>query len=122
MRRKLSLTRHSSFEDAMIAGEQFATEFDMGEVPATSLIEVMEQKLGILVLMMDAREGISGAACRLPELDTVLIARYEIEGRRHFGLAHELFHILTWDAMPPAHSEQAQETAARHCTCGTVVD
>src|SRR5207245_8975644 len=25
-------------------------------------------------------------------------------------LAHELFHILTWDAMPPEHSEEARET------------
>ena len=66
--------------------------------------------MGILVLMIDACEGISGAACRLPELDTVLIARREIEGRRHFDLAHELFHVLTWNAMPPEYSEEARET------------
>ena len=40
----------------------------------------------------------------------VLINRHEVEGRRHFDLAHELFHILTWDAMPPEHSEEARET------------
>ena len=60
--------------------------------------------------MVDAHDGISGAACRLPELDTVLISRCEVAGRRHFDLAHELFHILTWDAMPPEHSEKAMET------------
>ena len=38
-----------------------------------------------------------------------LIARHEVEGRRHFDLAHELFHILTWDAMPPQRSEEARE-------------
>ena len=110
MRQKLSLTRHSRFEDAMRAGERFVTEFALGEVPATNLAEAMERDLGILVLMVDACEGISGAACRLPELDAVLIARREVEGRRHFDLAHELFHILTWDAMPPEHSEEARET------------
>ena len=26
-----------------------------------------------------------------------------------FDLAHELFHILTWDAMPPEHFEEAME-------------
>src|SRR5690606_34934542 len=46
----------------------------------------------------------------LPELDAVLINRHEPAGRRHFDLAHELFHILTWDAMPPEHSEEARET------------
>ena len=110
MRRALSLTRHARFEDAMAAGERFVTEFDLGEVPAVRLMEVMERELGILVLMIDADHGISGAACRLPELDAVLIARHEVDGRRHFDLAHELFHILTWDAMPPEHSEDAMET------------
>ncbi len=110
MRRALGLTRRSRFEDAMSAGERFVTEFDLGEVPAVRLVEVMERELGILVLMMDAERGISGAACRLPELDAVLIARREVVGRRHFDLAHELFHILTWDAMPPEHSEEAMET------------
>lgn len=110
MRRALGLTRNSRFEDAMVAGERFATEFDLGEAPATGLIEVMERELGILVLMVDAQQGISGAACRLPELDTVIIQRREVEGRRNFGLAHELFHILTWDAMPPERSEEVWET------------
>ena len=110
MRRALGLTRQSRFEDAMLAGERFVEEFDLGEPPATRLIEVMEQDLGMLVLMVDACEGVSGAACRLPELDTVLIARREVEGRRYFDVAHELFHILTWDAMPPAHCEEVRET------------
>ena len=110
MRRALGLTRHSRFEDAMLAGERFVAEFGLGEVPAIGLVEVMERELGILVLMVDAHDGISGAACRLPELDAVLIARREVAGRRHFDLARELFHILTWDAMPPEHSEEVMET------------
>ena len=77
---------------------------------ATRLSQSMERQLGILVLMVDAERDISGAACRLPEMDAVLIACREVAGRRHFDLAHELFHILTWDAMPPEHSEAARET------------
>jgi XRE family transcriptional regulator, fatty acid utilization regulator len=110
LRRNLGLTRHSRFEDVMAAGERFAAEFQLGEVPARRLAEVMERELGILVLMVDAFEGISGAACRLPDLDIVLINRREVAGRRHFDLAHELFHILTWDVMPPEHAEEARET------------
>ena len=93
----------------MRAGERFVAEFGLGDVPAVRLGDVMERELGILVLMVDAHRGISGAACRLPELDTVLIARHEVEGRRHFDLAHELFHLLTWVAMPPEHLEEARE-------------
>ena len=111
MRRALGgLTRRSSFEDAIEAGERFAAYFGLDEAPATRLPGIMERELGILVLMVDTNDGISGAACRLPELDTVLVARHEVAGRRHFGLAHELFHILTWDAMPPEHVREARET------------
>ena len=110
MRPSLGLTRQSRYEGAIEAGERFAEEFRLGDVPAERLGKAMEEALGILVLMVDAEEGISGAACRLPELDAVLIARREIEGRRHFDLAHELFHVLTWEAMPPKHVEEAAET------------
>ena len=101
----LGLTRHSSADDAIRAGERFAAEFDLGDVPAARLADVMQRELGILVLVVEAEDGISGAACRLAELDAVLVARDELPGRRHFDLAHELFHLLTWDAMPPAWSE-----------------
>ena len=110
LRRALGLHKGSRFEDAMEAGERFVAEFNLGDIPAARLAEVMERELGILVLHVDAFDGISGAACRLPELDVVLINRHEVVGRRHFDLAHELFHILTWDAMPPEHSEEARET------------
>ena len=111
LRHALKLTPRSSFEEAMAAGERFAKDFELGAVPAEKLPEAMEQKLGILVLMADAIDGVSGAACRLPDLDVVLINRHEIAGRRNFDLAHELFHILTWDAMPPEHLEEATETS-----------
>lgn len=103
----LRLSRRPDAEEAAAAGERFAAEFALGGVPAGSLAQTMERDLGMLVLMVDAEPGVSGAACRLPELDAVLVARAELRGRRHFDLAHELFHLLTWDAMPPAPSEVA---------------
>ena len=109
LRRALGLTRKSRLDEAANAGERFAREFELGDVPARRLAAAMEEQLGILVLMVNAYQGIFGAACRLPELDIVLIARNEVEGRRNFELAHELFHILTWDAMPPEHVEDAHD-------------
>ena len=110
MRQSLNVNKHSKLIDAVDAGEKFAAKFQLGAVPARRLASIMEEQFGILVLMVDAYRGISGAACRLPELDIVLIARGEVAGRRHFDLAHELFHILTWDSMPPDHIENAAET------------
>jgi len=80
LRRSLGITRHQRFEDAMEAGERFVTEFELGDVPAKRLVEVMERELGILVLMVDAFQGISArpAACR--KLDVVLINRTRSRG------------------------------------------
>jgi Zn-dependent peptidase ImmA (M78 family)/DNA-binding XRE family transcriptional regulator len=105
LRPQLPLDRTSSFDDAMAAGERFAAEYELGDVPSARLSGVVEERLGILVLMVDARDGISGAACALPDLGAVLINRNEVKGRRHFDLGHELFHLMTWDRMPPERSE-----------------
>ncbi len=107
MRPALGLTKTARLEDAADAGERFTSELELGDVPACGLAAAIEERLSVLVLLVDAYQGISGAACRLPELDAVLIARDEVAGRRSFDLAHELFHILTWEAMPPAHVESA---------------
>lgn len=114
MRRVLRITAQSWHGDAMLAGEHFAADHRLGAVPAVHLAEVMQEELGILVLMVDADRSISGAACRLPELDAVLISRNEVPGRRHVDLAHELFHILTWDALPPEHREEASASGKSH--------
>lgn len=111
LRQSLKLTSKSSFEEAATAGERFVVDFKLGPIPAEKLPEVMERKLGVLVLMVDATDGVSGAACRLPDLDAVLINRHEVAGRRNFDLAHELFHILTWDTMPPEYLEEATENS-----------
>lgn len=105
VRPQLPLERSSTFDEAAAAGERFAAEYKLGEVPSARLPQIMEDKLGILVLMVDSKDGISGAACTLPELGAVLINRREVKGRRHFDLGHELFHLMTWDKMPPERSE-----------------
>lgn len=109
-RMSLRLWERSSFELAMAEGERLTVDYNMGDVPALRLPEVMEQDFGILVLMVDADDGISGAACRLPELDAVLVNRKENPGRRNFDLAHEFFHLLTWDTMPPSEIEGVTES------------
>lgn len=108
-----NLSRSSSYEDAAEAGERFVSEFKLGKIPAKKLAEVMNKELGILVLRVNTFKGISGAACRLSEFDTVLINRKEPVWRRNFDLAHELFHLLTWNTMPPDRLEEATEISEK---------
>lgn len=107
---KLELTRRSSFEDAEAAAETLWRIWKLGDVPADTLEEAIETHLDVLVLYVDAPAGISGAASQLPGLQAILVNRREPRGRRSFDLAHELFHVLTWDAMPPRRVEP-QETS-----------
>jgi transcriptional regulator with XRE-family HTH domain/Zn-dependent peptidase ImmA (M78 family) len=115
LKKALSLSDRSSYEQAQAAGEQTARELRLGRCPANGLQEALEREWGVLVLYVDFPPGISGAASRLEGLQAILVNRHESVGRRHYDLAHELFHLLTWDTMPPARldTEQVRGRAAR---------
>lgn len=106
----LRLNASSSFEQAQNFGEALASMLKLGPVPASTLPECLETRLGIPVLFVDAAPGlpanaISGAACQVDAFNVILVNRRESAFRRNFDLAHELFHVLTWEAMPPSHRE-----------------
>lgn len=106
----LRLDMHSTYEQAQAKAEQLVKQLELGPVPALKLAECIEKQLDIPVLFVDVetgsqRETISGAACHLAELGVVLVNRRESAVRRNFDLAHELFHILTWERMKPDHRE-----------------
>lgn len=110
LKQSLRLTTDSTFEEAIARAEDLVHTLELSKVPAERLIECVEQKLDIPVLFVDTvttPEGhsISGATCHLQDLGVILINRNENEARRFYDLAHELFHVLTWDAMRPEHRE-----------------
>lgn len=102
---KLDLRKDSTFEEAQACAEALWRQWELGEVPADRLEEAICRYLDVLVLYVDAPAGVSGAASRLPGLRTIFVNRRESQGRRMYDLAHELFHVLTWDAMPPQRIE-----------------
>ena len=110
---EVRLTKKSSYEDAVEVGESVALELDLGDIPAKNLSAVIEEKLNTIVLMADPHRGISGAACRLPEMNAIIINRQEPLSRRNFDLAHEIFHLLTWEAMPPAYLDSTVQKKNR---------
>ncbi len=110
---EVRLTKKSSYEDAVAMGEAVAAELELGDIPAHSLVSAAEDQLDAVVLMADAQEGISGAACRLPEMNAIIINRNEPLSRRSFDLAHEIFHILTWEAMPPEYLDGTDNRKSR---------
>ena len=101
LRFRLAFDANSTFEDAQIAAERVAVELNLTDIPAENLISAIDERFHLLVLSVDMPKGVSGAACQIASGDVILTNRMESEGRRNFDLAHELFHVLTWDAHPP---------------------
>jgi XRE family transcriptional regulator, fatty acid utilization regulator len=110
---KLDLRRDSTFEDVQASAEWLWKRWDLGDVPADRLQDAITRYLDVLVLYVDAPSGISGAASQLPGLRAILVNRREPRGRRNYDLAHELFHLLTWDAMPPERIEPQEIKATK---------
>jgi Zn-dependent peptidase ImmA (M78 family)/DNA-binding XRE family transcriptional regulator len=114
----LRIPANPSFEDAWGWGEAVAKELKLGLIPSEDLVGAIERVLDIPVLFIDAeldsdRNEFSGAMCRLPDLGVIVINRQESAVRRNFDVAHELFHALTWDAMPPDRLEGPEQAASK---------
>ena len=103
--KKLELGESASFEEVEAAAEALGEQWSLGDRPAERLQEAIERELNALVLYVDMPAGVSGAASYMAGLSTIMINRREVRTRRFFDLAHELFHLLTWDTMPPRRLE-----------------
>lgn len=105
---QLPITPSSSFEEASNAAEKLVKEWGLGSIPTKNLASTAEEKLNLLVLLVDASDGISGAAVHLKDFDTIIINRKESAGRRNYDFGHELFHVLTWHSMAPPYLDAEQ--------------
>lgn len=79
---------------------------DLGSRPALSLQKVMEQVLQIKIIFVELSDFGSAASTVHPQLGAAIIVNNEeAPWRINFTLAHELFHIITWDTFNPAEVE-----------------
>lgn len=73
-------------------------ELQLGSRPACCLENVLEEKYNIKILYLDLTPY-GSAACSVGYFGSaILINSSEPLWRRNYDLAHELFHLLTWDA------------------------
>ena len=94
-----------SFSDTDSLATQVRTTLDLGSRPAVALHSAIENQLNVLVLYKDLAEG-SAACTRGSWGAAILVNRREAPWRRNFDLAHELFHLITWDSFTPRVQEQ----------------
>ncbi len=88
----------NGFEQADKLGVEIHSFLDLGSRPSFNLLNVLENKLRFKVLHMQLEEGVSGASVVDNTLGVgILININDIPWRRSFDLAHELFHVITWN-------------------------
>ncbi|MBW1693951.1 MAG: ImmA/IrrE family metallo-endopeptidase [Deltaproteobacteria bacterium] len=89
---------HRGFELADRLGAEIGDFLWLGSRPASSLLNVLENDLRVKILHLPLENGISGASVVDEHLGAgMLINANDVPWRRSFDLAHELFHIVTWN-------------------------
>ncbi|MGH7471409.1 MAG: ImmA/IrrE family metallo-endopeptidase, partial [Longimicrobiales bacterium] len=90
--------------DSTRLAEDVRRAMDLGSIPSAALLRSLEDCYGVKVFweqLTEAHDGDCSAACARGEFGSaILIDASEAPWRRNFSLAHELFHLLTWNSMP----------------------
>lgn len=87
-----------SFVDAERLAHDFRTKHSLGERPGNLLLRVLEEVCHVKVFHLPF-EPTGTAACSQSERfgAAILLNSRNVRWRRNFDVAHELFHLLTWD-------------------------
>ena len=98
---RLTLTSKSSYEDAMNIADALSSFLEMENIAGHKRAEEACRKLKIEIFYMNLSDDVSGSSVLLNDFGALFVNRNHPEGRRYFSLAHELFHVLTWDTFRP---------------------
>lgn len=100
--------RSATYAQVRALAEQMRRTFDLGGIPAASLLPTLESTYGVKVFYEDLAddEDASAACVRGEEFGAaILMDASEAPWRRNFSFAHELFHLVTWSAVERAWAE-----------------
>jgi transcriptional regulator with XRE-family HTH domain len=92
----------NGFERADKLGAEIHNFLDLGSRPSSNLLYVLENVLRFKILHFPLGDGVSGASIVDNSLGVgILINANDAPWRRNFDLAHELFHVITWNVFSP---------------------
>ncbi|MFH1627427.1 MAG: XRE family transcriptional regulator [Pseudomonadota bacterium] len=93
---------YNGFEQADKLGADIHNFLDLGSRPSSNLLNILENKLRFKILHLSLGDGVSGASVVDNALGVgILINANDAPWRRNFDLAHELFHIISWNVFSP---------------------
>ena len=110
--RSLDLKQCSFGQVAELAAE-VTRHLGLGDRPAPALVTALEERWGVKVWYFSMEDEAS-AACACGEFGpAILMNASEAPWRRNFSFAHELFHLLTWEASNSAEIQENPMLAER---------
>ena len=96
---RFHVARLTSFGQTEQMASRARRSMDLGGRPAMSLTEVVQERFGVMLFLDDLGSGGSAACVRTDSDAAILLNRNDAPWRQRFSLAHELFHLVTWDAV-----------------------
>ena len=112
---KINIDKHELLsQDAFKCVENLAFKYvsilNLGLRPACSLSKILEEEMGIKIIFLPMDSDISGGSTIDKEFGmAVLVNSNDAPWRRNFDLAHEFFHLITWEDF--SHEEIYQENS-----------
>jgi len=93
-------------QDAFKYVENLASKYisilKLGYRPACSLPKILEEEMGIKIIFMPIDSNISGGSTIDDNFGmAVLVNANDAPWRRNYDLAHEFFHLITWEDFAP---------------------
>jgi Zn-dependent peptidase ImmA (M78 family) len=86
----------TTYAQARALADEERKRLDLGLTPAHQLLIVLEDRVGIKVISLDAGSFLSGASVESEHFGpAIFLNRSQVPDRQVFTLAHEYFHLLT---------------------------
>jgi Zn-dependent peptidase ImmA (M78 family) len=90
------------YREAAALAKSVRNSLQLGEHPGPSLLPVLEESCGVKVFHLDFEPSGTAACTKSDRFGVaILLNSKNKRWRRNFDLAHELFHLLTWDTFSP---------------------
>lgn len=87
-----------SYGDADELAKVVRDSLALGDRPGIALLRVLEEKCGVKIIHENFEPTGTAASTKSPDIGlAILLNASNKRWRRNFDLAHELFHLLTWD-------------------------
>ncbi len=97
-----------SFLRAEEVAQKVRKELNLGDRPSFSLLQVLEDKCGVKIFHQEIEPTGTAASVKSARYGwAILLNSKNSQARRNFDLAHELFHLLTWEVFGHHLGEQS---------------